>query len=317
MNSGAEKTDTSSAAPLDARHEALARSIEGWTKGEADCTTPIQNLTFFRRPVPTQPNVCLVAPSVLIVVQGAKRMLMGCDAHRYDRHRFLITSLELPASSQVIEASPDKPCLGLMLKLDLGLMAELIVQGGLPPPPSQRADTGMGIGAITPLILEPFARLLALLDEPAAIPMLGPLIQREIHYRLLTSDQAARLWQIASVGSQPQRIAKAIDWLKVNYALPLRIDELAARVQMSPSSLRQHFRQLTAMSPLEYQKWLRLNEARRLMLNENLAAASAAFEVGYASASQFSREYRRLFGTPPKHHVSRLRPRAETADRPA
>ena len=141
--------------------------------------------------------------------------------------------------------------------------------------------------------------------------MLAPLIERETHYRLLKSDQATRLWQIASVGGQGHRIAKAIDWLKTNYTRTLRIEDLAAHVQMSPSSLHQHFRQLTAMSPLQYQKWLRLNEARRLMLNENSDAASAAFEVGYESPSQFSREYARLFGTPPKRDIEGLRRKAD------
>ena len=137
------------------------------------------------------------------------------------------------------------------------------------------------------------------------------LIEREIHYRLLKSDQAALLWQIASVGSQGHRVAKAIDWLKMNYTEALRIDDLAAHVQMSPSSLHQYFRQLTAMSPLQYQKWLRLNEARRLMLNENSDAASAAFEVGYESPSQFSREYTRLFGAPPKRDIEGLRQKVD------
>ena len=174
---------------------------------------------------------------------------------------------------------------------------------------------GIGLGSVTPVLLEAFKRMLDLLDDPGAIPVLAPLIEREIHYRLLKSDQAARLWQIASVGSQSHRVAKAIDWLKTNYTATLRIDDLASRVQMSTSSLHQHFRQLTAMSPLQYQKWLRLNEARRLMLNENLDAASAAFEVGYESPSQFSREYTRLFGTPPKRDIEGLRRKAEGVGR--
>jgi AraC-like DNA-binding protein len=154
--------------------------------------------------------------------------------------------------------------------------------------------------------MEAFKRLVDLQDEPQAIPVLSPLIQREIHFRLLGSDQGARLWQIASSGSQSQRIARAIDWLKQNFAATLRVPELAERVQMSPSSLHHHFRQLTAMSPLQYQKWLRLHEARRLMLNEHLDAASAAFRVGYESPSQFSREYSRLFGSPPRRDVDTL-----------
>ena len=165
----------------------------------------------------------------------------------------------------------------------------------------------MGIGAATTPLLSSFGRLLELLDEPDAIAVLAPLIQREIHYRLLMSDQAARLRQITSVDGQGYRIAKAIDWLKLNYATPLRVDDLASRVQMSTPTFHHHFRQLTAMSPLQYQKWLRLNEAKRLMLNEHLDVSSAAFKVGYESPSQFSREYSRLFGVPPKRNIEALR----------
>ena len=168
----------------------------------------------------------------------------------------------------------------------------------------------MALGAVTPTLLESFKRLTDLLDEPDAIEVLAPLVQREIHYRLLTSDQAGRLRQLASVGSQSHLVARAIEWLKTNYASPLRIEDLADRVHMSPSSLHHHFRQLTAMSPLQYQKWLRLNEARRLMLTEGFDAASAAFEVGYESPSQFSREYARLFGAPPRRDVVSLRKQA-------
>ncbi|WP_339627894.1 AraC family transcriptional regulator, partial [uncultured Pseudomonas sp.] len=167
--------------------------------------------------------------------------------------------------------------------------------------------TSVGIGAATTPLLSSFGRLLELLDEPDAIAVLAPLIQREIHYRLLMSDQAARLRQITSVDGQGYRIAKAIDWLKLNYATPLRVDDLASRVQMSTPTFHHHFRQLTAMSPLQYQKWLRLNEAKRLMLNEHLDVSSAAFKVGYESPSQFSREYSRLFGVPPKRNIEALR----------
>lgn len=293
----------------------MARNIARRSNGSEDVLTPIKNLTFFRREAPTQPAICLVEPSVLLVVQGVKQMLLGGERYVYDTNRFLITSLDLPASSQVLVASPETPCLGLMLKLDLRLIADLIAQGGLPLPRDLATDKGMGLGTITPPILEPFKRLLDLLDEPDSIRVLVPLIQREIHYRLLKSDQAARLWQIAAVGSQSHRISRAIDWLKANYIQPLRIDELAADVQMSASSFHQHFRQLTAMSPLQYQKWLRLNEAKRLMVNENLDAASAAFHVGYESPSQFSREYKRLFGAPPKRDVEGLHHEVEDRGR--
>lgn len=301
------------AAMLNALRESMVESIGRRTVGNTDSATPISSLFFFRRETPMPPCICLVEPSIVLVVQGEKQMLVGGEAYPYNINRFLITSLDIPANSQIVTASPDKPCLGLLLKLNLRTIAELIAQGGLPLPVERSNDKGIGIGlgAVTPALLDPIKRLLDLLDEPGAIPVLAPLIEREIHYRLLMSDQATRLWQIASVGSQGHRVAKAIDWLKMNYTATLRIDDLAAHVQMSTSSLHQHFRQLTAMSPLQYQKWLRLNEARRLMLNEDLDAASAAFEVGYESPSQFSREYTRLFGAPPKRDVEELRRKAD------
>lgn len=303
------------AGTLAALREAMVDSIGRRTVGNTDSPTPISSLSFFRREMPMPPTICLVAAGIVLVVQGEKQMLVGGEAYPYDIHRFLITSLDLPANSRIVSASPEKPCLGLVLRLDLRIMAELIAQGGLPLPTARANDRSVGIGTVTPVLLEPFKRLLDLLDEPDTIPVLAPLIEREIHYRLLKSDQAARLWQIASVGSQGHRVAKAIDWLKVNYTAALRIEDLAAHVQMSPSSLHQHFRQLTAMSPLQYQKWLRLNEARRLMLNEDSDAASAAFEVGYESPSQFSREYTRLFGAPPKRDIEGLRRKAESIER--
>ena len=301
------------AGTLDAMREAMIASIGRRTIGQFDCSTPISGLTFFRREAPMPPTICLVEACIVLVVQGEKQMLAGGEAYPYNINRFLITSLDIPANSQVVTASPDNPCLGLVLKLDLRTMAELIAQGGLPLPEERSSDRGavIGLGTVTPMLLEPFKRMLDLLDEPSAIPILAPLIEREIHYRLLMSDQAARLQQIASVGSQGHRVAKAIDWLKVNYTETLRIDGLASHVKMSPSSLHHHFRQLTAMSPLQYQKWLRLNEARRLMLNEDADAASAAFEVGYESPSQFSREYTRLFGVPPKRDIEGLRRKAD------
>jgi len=283
--------------------EVIARCVEG----SADWKTPIPNLDFFRREEPTEPCVCLVEPSVVLVVQGGKQMLVGDEVFSYDTSNFLITSLDLPGSTQVLDARPGCPCLGLVLKIDFRVVAELVAQGGLPHPGKRSAGVGMGLGTMTPALMEPIKRLVELMNEPEAIGVLAPIIEREIHYRLLLSDQASRLRQIASVDSQGHRIAKAIDWLKVNYAAPLRIEDLAARVQMSAPTFHHHFRQLTSMSPLQYQKTLRLNEAKRLMLNEQRSASSAAFQVGYESASQFSREYNRLFGAPPRRDIEQMR----------
>lgn len=295
---------------LNAIHADLAAAIGARTTGEEDSPTLIRSLSFFRREQPSEPCACMVEPSIVFVVQGAKQLLVGEQSFAYDTRCFLLNSLDLPASSQVITASEQSPCLGLVFRLDLRVMSEIIAQGSLQPPREIPIEGSTTLGAMTPLILEPFCRLLALLDEPEAIPVLAPMIEREIHYRLLTSDLAARLWQMASVGSQSHRIARAIDWLRVNYAQPLSINQLAAHVQMSVSTLHHHFRLLTAMSPLQYQKWLRLSEARRLMLNERLDASNAAFRVGYESPSQFSREYGRLFGEPPKRDIEMLRRQA-------
>ncbi|MGW8393209.1 AraC family transcriptional regulator N-terminal domain-containing protein [Pseudoduganella sp. HUAS MS19] len=291
----------------------LADAIAQWTANQEDYQSPIANLYLYRRNEPTTPNVCLVEPSIVMVAQGAKQLVIGDQCYRYDAQRFMVTALNLPGSSQVLEASPQQPCLGLVYKLDLRTIAELSTQSTLPAPADISHQGVAAIGSLTPALADPFRRLIALLNEPEALPVLAPLVEREIHYRLLLSDQSARLRQIASVGSQSFRIARALDWLRLHYAQPLRLDELAAHAKMSTSNLHLHFRQLTAMSPLQYQKWLRLNEARRLMLNEHLDAASAAFRVGYESPSQFSREYSRLFGAPPRRDVDSMRREAAAA----
>jgi AraC-like DNA-binding protein len=298
----------SSEAPLAHRDETLARIIAKWAKDPVgDCVTAIPNLTFFRREVPSPPSFCIIEPSIVLVAQGVKQMCLGGEVYPYDASQFLIASLDMPATSEVVLASPERPCLGLTFMLDLRMLTELTAQCGPSPARDRTANKSVGIGTVTSTILKPLGRLLELLDEPDAIPVLAPLIQREIHYRLLMSDQSTLLRQIASVDAQGHRVAKAIAWLKLNYVLPLRIEELAARVQMSTPTFHYHFRNLTSMSPLQYQKWLRLNEAKRLMLNEHLDAASAAFQVGYESPSQFSREYNRLYGAPPKRDIAALR----------
>jgi AraC-like DNA-binding protein len=287
--------------------DALAKSIARWTDKPDRIMTAIPALSFFRRDEPTETASAMYEPSICLTTQGAKRVMLGDDIYVYDAHHFLITSVDLPTVVQIIEASPDKPFLGLILKLDQREISQLMVDSNLPPPRPQQSSRGMATGEVTVQLLTAFHRLIELLDEPRDIPILAPTIQREICYRLLVSDQGARLRQMALGGSQSQQIAKAINWLKSNYAQPLRIDGLASQVNRSTSTFHHHFRQVTAMSPLQYQKWLRLNEARRLMLTENQDAAAAAFEVGYESPSQFSREYGRLFGAPPLRDISSLR----------
>lgn len=307
-------TNKNTAAQHSSAQERLARIIGDRIDRPGDFGTPIEGLGFFRREHPSPPVVCMVEPSIILVARGEKQLWVGGEGYPYDPSRFLITSLNLPANSEVLAASPEQPCLGLTLKLDVRMLAELAAQGGLSPVRNKSVVGGVGIGTVTDALLASFERLLALLEEPDAIAILAPLIKREIHYRLLMSDQANRLRQITAVDGQGYRIAKAIDWLKLNYTSALRVDELAAQVQMSAATFHHHFRQLTAMSPLQYQKWLRLNEARRLMLNEHKDVSTAAFKVGYESPSQFSREYSRLFGVPPKRDITVLRGQGEVVE---
>jgi len=269
--------------------------------------TAIPGLSLSRRDEPTQAKSHMYEPIICLIAQGAKRVMLGDDTYVFDPHHFLIASMDLPTVVQIIEASREKPYLSLRLKLDQGEISQLMVDNNLPPPPAQYSSRGMAIGEVALPLLNAIQRLIDLLAEPKDIPILAPIIKREIFYRLLVGDQGARLRQMASAGSQSHQISRAIDWLKANFTRPLHIDDLATQVNMSTSTFHHHFRALTAMSPLQYQKWLRLNEARRLMLTERLDAASAAFQVGYESPSQFSREYRRLFGDSPLRDITNLR----------
>ena len=287
--------------------EALGKGIARWTDKGDQLVTAIPGLSLFQRNEPTQPESRMYEPRICLIAQGAKRVLLGDDTYVYGERHFLITSVNLPTVVQITKASREKPCLGLILKLDQREISQLMVDSNLPLSRPQQSSRGMATGEVTLPLLTAFQRLVDLLTEPKDIPILAPIIQREIFYRLLVGDQGARLRQIASAGSQSQQIARAIDWLKDNFTRPLRIDDLATQVNMSTSTFHHHFRTLTAMSPLQYQKWLRLNEARRLMLIENQDAATVAFQVGYESPSQFSREYGRLFGAPPLRDIISLR----------
>jgi AraC-like DNA-binding protein len=286
---------------------ALRQSIARWTDKEGLLVTAIPGVSLARRDAPTQPTSSLYEPSICVIAQGVKRVLLGADTYVLDVHHFLLTAVDLPTVVQILHASREQPYLSLLVQLDSRELAQLMADGQLPPPRAQPASRGMATGAITVPLLSACQRLLDLLAAPQDMPILAPLIQREILYRLLVGEQGVRLRQIAAAGSPSQQIAQAIAWLKRHHTRPLRIEELAAHAHMSPSTFHQHFRALTAMSPLQYQKWLRLNEARRLMLTEHLDATTAALQVGYASPSQFSREYRRVFGAPPFRDITSLR----------
>ena len=287
--------------------ETLATRIARWTGNENQVDTKIPGLRFSRWTTPTEPTSYTLESSICLIAQGRKRVLLGEDSYVYDATRFLITSVDLPVVANIIEASREKPYLGLILELDLKEISQLTVDSDLPVNRSGQAHKGMAVGQLSLPLLDTFQRLVDLLEEEDNIKILAPLIKREIFFRLLTSDQGPRLQQIAVSGSHSDQISRAIAWLKNNYTRPLRVNDLAASAGMSKSAFHNHFKVMTSMTPLQFQKRLRLNEARRLMLTENLDALTATFEVGYESASQFSREYSRLFGAPPLRDINRLR----------
>lgn len=292
---------------MDEALSTLGASIARWTEGAERLETEITGLSLFQRAERTLPASGLYEPSICLVAQGAKRVTLGAESYIYDAKNYLITAVHLPTIVQIIEASPEKPYLGLRLTFDQRELSHLMVDSALPPPPPNKSSCGMATGEVAMPLLSAFQRLIDLLDDVKSIPILAPVIQREIIYRLLVSEQGGRLRQVAAAGSQSNQISRAVVWLKNNFRKPIRIEELAALASMSASTFHHHFRNLTAMSPLQYQKLLRLTEARRLMLAESQDATSAAFNVGYESPSQFSREYSRHFGAPPLRDISGLR----------
>jgi AraC-like DNA-binding protein len=277
----------------------LARKITARAEVEGDTFTQVPGLMLYRRSAPTACTSAAYMPSLVVFVQGAKRINLGKKIYLCDESNFLLTSVDLPVVSQVVKATREKPILGILLRLEMSMVREILSQEEFPMPDEPADTRGMAVGVTSGEFLSACSRLIDLLDAPQDIPFLGSLIQREIIYRLLRSPQGNHLRAIATLGEQSHKTAKAVAWLRTNYAKPLRVEELASVARMGVSTLHHHFRTLTAMSPLQYQKQLRLHMARERMLNNGLDAASAAFEVGYESASQFSREYSRFFGQPP------------------
>ncbi|MCS0451992.1 AraC family transcriptional regulator [Vibrio diabolicus] len=287
--------------------EKLAKHIEKWANGANQYDTEIPGLRFSRWATPTPPTSYTHNPSICLIAQGRKRVLLGEDSFVYDANHFLISSVDLPIIANIIEASEDKPYLGVIMELELTEISQLIVDSELTFNQSKEAQKGIAVGELSEPLLDAFLRLIELLDEGQSIKILAPIIKREIFYRLLITEQGARLNQIVTAGSHSHQIAKAIDWLKNNFVKPLSVSELAAYSGMSKSAFYTHFRSMTSMTPLQFQKKLRLSEARRLMLTENLDAMATTFKVGYESPSQFSREYSRLFGAPPSKDIKSLR----------
>lgn len=285
----------------------LASAVGLVLRGDGDMDTAISGLSLHRRHKLTMPLHCIYGLGIGLTLQGRKQVVVGGEVMTYSPGQSMVTSVDLPVISNVIEASASQPFLGMMLTFDSTTVVQIAERLQL----SQRIKDGgfrpLTVNDLEAGVLDALERLVALLNEPEHISTIAPLIKEEIIIRLLNGAHGPQMLHVVSAGSPSQHIAKSVAWLKLNFCQTLRMDDLAATAHMSPSTFRQHFRAVTGMSPLQYQKQLRLQAARHLMLSENVDASSAGGLVGYESSSQFSREYSRLFGEPPQRDIKRMR----------
>ena len=289
------------------RMDELKSLIAQFASTDGIQATPIDGMSLVRISHPSEPMHAVHHPALCIVAQGRKRVIAGDRVLNYDAANFLVVSVDTPVIGQVVEATPEEPYLCVKLELDAAEISALLIEVGGVTAAAAEAEASVAVSPIMPDLLDAAIRLVKLLERPEDLAVLGPMLKREILYRLLRSDQATKLQQIALAESRLQQVNRAIGWIKLNYRDAFAIETVAAEARMSPSALHLHFKAVTAMSPLQYQKQLRLQEARRLMLAEALDAATAGHRVGYDSPSQFSREYARTFGAPPLRDVARLK----------
>jgi len=304
------KTDTyASDLSMDSSILELIRLVERWTKeANAPYQTAIEGLRFSRFTEQTQPTFYIQETAVCFVLQGRKTVMLGKDSYVYDAASCLVASVELPVAGCVSPLSEDKPYLGIVLNVNPKDLASLIIESGKQPSRRDESDCqALSITKITPALADPLLRLVRLLDTPNEIAIMAPMLKREINFRLLQTEQFDLLSQAAIGDGKLRRVSHAISWIKENLASPLSIEDLARQVHMSPSSLHHQFKEVTALSPLQYQKRLRLQKARQMIMTDKTSAEKIAYIVGYESPSQFSREYARLFGQPPIRDANQMR----------
>ena len=285
----------------------LAAAVAEIAQSDGDFQTRIAGLSLHRRSAITEPMPCIYGLGLGLVVQGGKQVMLGDDAFHFAPGHSLLTTVDLPVVAHVSSATAAQPFLGLLLVLEPQAILEVAQELGLPQPPRGHTYRPISLEPLDAALLDALTRLVRLVAEPELISTLAPLIEREITIRLLAGPHGPHLLHVVAAGSPSQQIAKVMSWLKLNFQRTLRMDALATGAHMSPSTFRQRFREIAGMSPLQYQKQLRLQEARQLMLNESLDASVAGSRVGYESVSQFSREYSRLFGEPPQRDIRRMR----------
>jgi AraC-like DNA-binding protein len=292
--------------------DAITRFIETNTGGDNGAfPTGVEGVHIMRSTELKMPHTMIYRPALCVIVQGAKQLMLHDRVIDYAEMQALIISIELPAAGRVIRASVEKPYIAISLEFDVGMMREVMEQLDVPPKPTGGAGLGIFVEDLSQPLADCLVRLIGLLTTPRAIPVLYPAIMREICFWMLTGPNGGEVCKLVLPDGQTRRIADAIHLLRDHFTEPLRIEQLAAAARMSPSSFHQHFKTLTSMTPLQYQKQMRLLEARRLMVAGSANVESAAYQVGYESASQFSREYTRMFGAPPKRDVAEMRVAAE------
>jgi AraC-like DNA-binding protein len=288
--------------------ERLARSIP-----EDGSSDPLKGVRLWRVSEPTDAVYATAEPSLCIIAQGRKVTYTGDKAYPYDPYSYLLTTVGLPVVSRIMEASPEKPYLGFRMLLDPTLIGSVMVEIGQSSLPNQGSANALEVSPLDSTLLDTVLRLVRLLESPVESRILFPSISREIVYRLLMGQQSHRLHQMTVLGGHTHRISQAVEKMCREFNQPLRVEDMARQIGMSVSGFHHHFKAVTAMSPLQFQKQLRLQEARRLMLDEELDAASAGYRVGYDDASYFNREYKSVFGVPPRRDVESLRGTAEAS----
>jgi AraC-like DNA-binding protein len=285
----------------------LAALIEQYAGSDGVHTTSIPRLILYRASRIEAPMHAIYEPAVCVVAQGRKESIAGGAFYLYDAEKYLVVSVGVPAVGRVLEASPKRPFLCLALSLEPAAIGALMLESDIERAGREQPASALAVSTLDHELIDACVRMLRLLGSPRDIPVLAPLTEREILYRLLQGDQSTRMSQIACAESRLQDVNRAITWIKRNYRAPFNVDTLASEARMSASALHQYFKTVTGTSPLQFQKHLRLLEARRLMLSKAMDAAAAGHAVGYESPSQFSREYRRLFGAPPVRDIAELR----------
>lgn len=289
------------------RIQELAELIERQTGTDGAFQTAIQSVSLHRASDVTQPHIDIFQPAVCLVAQGRKKMMLGETICDYDAERYLVISLDIPVSTEIVEATPEAPLLSALFTFDPALLSAVIMESDAPYAHHEAPELAISVSPLTEDLIDVFVRLLKLLATPRDVPVLAPLLEKELVYRLLQGDRAIQMSQLAFANSKLHRVGRAISFIKRHFIEPLPIEMLALKAGMSRSALHKSFHAVTGMSPLQYQKQLRLQEARRLMIRQNVDAATISHLVGYGSPSQFNREYKRLFGFPPHRDIANLR----------